>query len=57
MGLVNRNAIIYGNTNLSDLIAIVENLFIKENEFPLFTISYGVNLFKGSGFIKIARNY
>jgi hypothetical protein len=51
MGLVNRNAIIYRNTNLSGLIAIVENLFIKENEFPLFTISYGVNLIKGSGFI------
>ena len=51
MGLVNSNAIIYGNTNLSDLIAIVENLFIKENDFPLFTISYGVNLFIGSGFV------
>ncbi|HEY5534387.1 MAG TPA: hypothetical protein VIL99_05575 [Ignavibacteria bacterium] len=51
MGLVNRNAIIYGNTNLSGLITIVENLFIKENEFPLFTISYGVNLLTVSGFI------
>jgi hypothetical protein len=39
MGLVNRSAIIYGNPTLSDLSTIVENLFIKENEFPLFTIS------------------
>jgi hypothetical protein len=51
MGLVNRNAIKYGRSNHSNIIAIVENLFIKENEFRLFTISYGVNLFKGSGFI------
>ena len=57
MGLVNRNAIIYGNTNLSGLIAMVENLFIKENEFPLFTISYGVNLVKVPVSYKIARIY
>jgi hypothetical protein len=37
--------------NPARLIEKVENLFIKETEFHLFTISYGVILYTGSGFL------
>jgi hypothetical protein len=50
MGLACRNEIKNVSPDHYAIIAIVENLFIKGTEFCLFTISYGVNLFKGSGF-------